>query len=114
MTNPYPFEHGVDFITTSEPPTGGRLLAPRYNAQMDIHQANTEKLAAYPTIGPTGDPTKFIDGMGNLSTPAGGGIAVQGSVFEVDDNGDLMPSLTVTSDAYFETDSNGDLMPIGA
>jgi hypothetical protein len=46
--------------------------------------------------------TEFVESI------AGGGGA---SVFELDGNGDIMPSLSVLSDAVFESDGNGDIMP---
>jgi hypothetical protein len=40
------------------------------------------------------------------------GVGVE-NVFELDGNGDLMPSLSVITDNNFESDGNGDIMPKG-
>lgn len=45
-------------------------------------------------------------------TDQSGGV-ITANVFELDGNGDLMPSLSVESDNNFESDINGDIMPKG-
>ncbi len=56
------------------------------------------------------DPaTLEINGSNQLTVI--GGTGGSGGWFGLDGNGDLMPSLTATSDDYYELDGNGDIMP---
>jgi len=55
------------------------------------------------------DPaTLEINGSNQLTVIGGTGSS---GWFGLDGNGDLMPSLTATSDDYYELDGNGDIMP---
>ncbi len=96
------------------PPSDNKIIFfPDASGTIALGTGTSNQLSYWSGINTLGslalDPaTLEINGSNQLTVIGGTGSS---GWFGLDGNGDLMPSLTATSDDYYELDGNGDIMP---